>query len=94
MDDSPAPVAQKHVKLEGVVTNPGKGDQTLTIESRAWVAWKCPVNESAGWIVPGMGSVNLSPNVCRIQSRVQSSRDVNTWNNAVISHPTGHTARN
>ena len=45
MDDSPAPVAQKHVKLEGVVTNPGKGDQTLMVESRAWVAWKVPVNE-------------------------------------------------
>jgi hypothetical protein len=40
MDDSPAPVVQKHVTLEGVETNPGKGDETLTVESRAWVAWK------------------------------------------------------
>jgi hypothetical protein len=39
-DDSPALVIQKHVKPEGVVTNPGKGDLTLPVESRAWVAWR------------------------------------------------------
>jgi hypothetical protein len=41
----PAPVVQKHVKLEGVVTNPGKGDQILTVGSRVWVAWKRKVKE-------------------------------------------------
>ena len=35
-----------------------------------------------------MGSVNLYQ-TCGIQSRVQSTADVNAWNNAVISQPTG-----
>jgi hypothetical protein len=35
------PSCPEACEARGVVTNPGKGDQTVTVESRAWVAWKC-----------------------------------------------------